>query len=307
MSSLWAIVAVLGVFGAVVLGGVAVQLATQDRRRTASLAARVGPVPDLRERALARSFGERVGEPALRRLRSLGAWITPKGAYRRIEHRLALAGNPASWDVEKVVALRLGGALAGLFGGGVLGGAVRGGLAMPAAVLFGTIGFVLPGAFLGARAAARQKDIRRSLPDTMDLLGISVEAGLGFDAALGHVATAVPGALSEEIGRTLHEMQLGVSRSDALRHLADRTDVDELDSFALAMAQADEFGVSVRGVLRSQSKELRVKRRQRAEAMAMKTPVKLVFPLIFCVLPAIFVVVAGPGVINIARSFFGLG
>jgi tight adherence protein C len=141
------------------------------------------------------------------------------------------------------------------------------------------------------------------MPDTIDLLTIAVEAGLGFDAALAHVRRRVPGPLSDEIGRMLQEIQLGVSRPDALRNLAARTDVDELRAFTLAMVQADQYGISIANVLRSQSKELRVKRRQRAEEKAQKVPTKLLFPLIFCILPAMFIVLLGPGAIKVINSF----
>ena len=140
----------------------------------------------------------------------------------------------------------------------------------------------------------------------MDLLTISVEAGLGFDAALAHVRRNVPGPLSDEFARMLQEMQLGVSRVDAFRHLSDRTDVDELRAFVLAMIQADVFGVSIAKVLRAQAKELRVKRRQRAEEKAQKLPVKLLFPLLFGILPSMFVVIVGPGVIRMLHSFLGI-
>jgi tight adherence protein C len=139
----------------------------------------------------------------------------------------------------------------------------------------------------------------------MDLLTISVEAGLGFDAAMAQVVRNVDGPLSQEIARMLHELQLGVSRADAFRKLADRTDVEELRGFVVSMIQANKFGVGVANVLRAQARELRQKRKQRAEQKAMQTPVKILFPLIFCVLPSLFVVVLGPGVIRIFNSFFG--
>src|SRR5207237_5061630 len=151
------------------------------------------------------------------------------------------------------------------------------------APIFGAlVGYLVPGAGLGQKAINRQEAIRMALPDTMDLLTVSVEAGLGFDAALAHVRKNVPGALSDEIGRMLQEMQLGVSRSVALRALAARSEVDELKAFVLAVVQADAFGISISKVLRAQARELRVKRRQRAEEKAIKVPVKLLFPLIFC-------------------------
>jgi tight adherence protein C len=141
----------------------------------------------------------------------------------------------------------------------------------------------------------------------LDLLTISVEAGLGFDSALLHVTKNVPGPLAQEIGRMLHEMQLGVSRVDAFRHLGDRTSVDELRGFIIAMVQADVLGVSIGKVLRAQAREHRVRRRQKAEERALKIPVKLLFPMIFCILPLIMIVVAGPAVIKIFHSLLGPG
>jgi tight adherence protein C len=137
-------------------------------------------------------------------------------------------------------------------------------------------------------------------------LTISVEAGLSLNAAIAQVVRNVPGVLSSEFARMLQEIQLGVPRSDAFRHLAERTDVDELNAFALAMIQADIFGVSIASVLRTQAAQLRIKRRQAIEAKAQQTPVKIVFPLVLCVLPALFVVIVGPGAIQIFNSFINL-
>jgi len=170
--------------------------------------------------------------------------------------------------------------------------------------LLAFIGYMFPVSVVDRKGRKRQEEIRRSLADTIDLLAISVEAGLAFDAALLHARRTIRGPLSEEIGRMLHEMQLGARRVDAMRHLADRTDVEELRSFVLAMVQADVFGVSIANILRSQSQELRTKRRQRAEERAMKMPVKLVFPMVVCCLPALLVVVVGPGIIRIAQNLF---
>jgi tight adherence protein C len=139
----------------------------------------------------------------------------------------------------------------------------------------------------------------------MDLLTISVEAGLGFDSALAQVVKHVPGPLTEEISRMMQEVQLGATRGEAFRHLGERSNVEELKSFVLAMVQADIFGISVSKVLRAQAKELRTRRRQRAERTAMQIPVKILFPMILCVMPALFIVVIGPGAIRIAESFAG--
>jgi tight adherence protein C len=195
----------------------------------------------------------------------------------------------------------------GLVGGLALGSLlpVSGFLKVGTVALFTLLGYTIPGAALSARASKRQKEIRKALSDTMDLLTISVEAGLGFDSALAQVVRNVPGPLSQEIARTLQEMQIGVSRIDALRHLSDRTEVDELDGFVLSMIQADKYGVGVAAVLRAQSTELRQKRRQRAEETAQKVPLKLLFPTIFLVLPALFIVILGPGAIKVYETFFG--
>ena len=163
-------------------------------------------------------------------------------------------------------------------------------------------GFVAPDSMLNRRVEERQREILRTLSDTLDLLTISVEAGLSLNAAIAQVVQNVPGVLSSEFARMLQEIQLGVPRSDAFRQLAERTDVDELNAFALAMIQADVFGVSIASVLRTQAEQLRIKRRQAAEAKAQQTPVKIVFPLILCILPALFVVIIGPGAIQIINN-----
>ena len=168
------------------------------------------------------------------------------------------------------------------------------------------VGFIVPDSVLNSRVEDRKKEILRTLSDTLDLLTISVEAGLSLNAAIAMVVRNVPGVLSSEFARMLQEIQLGVPRSDAFRHLSERTDVDELNAFALAMVQADIFGVSIASVLRTQAAQLRIKRRQAIEAKAAQTPVKIVFPLIICVLPALFVVIIGPGAIQIFQSFSAL-
>jgi tight adherence protein C len=308
-SPLLFLIGLLGTFSAVVLFGWAYGLAQGERQRAVRLLeAQMDPVAsNLREQELARPFAERVLQPLLQVSGSLGRRLTPFDARKRIQKKLVLAGLPERWDVEKVAAFKLLGVIAA--------GAV--GLLMATSdnstplrtlgitALLAYIGFVGPDVIIGGKIKERQEAIRRALPDTMDLLTISVEAGLGFDAALAQVMNNVPGPLSMEIARMLQEVQLGVSRIDALRHLGERTDVDELDSFVLSMIQADVFGVSVAKVLRAQAKELRTKRRQRAEEKAMQVPVKILFPLIFCVMPALFVVILGPGAIRIFTEFFG--
>jgi len=165
------------------------------------------------------------------------------------------------------------------------------------------LGFFGPNAWLQRKIDDRAHTMLRALPDVLDLLVISVEAGLGFDSALSRVVATVPGPLSEEFFRMLQETRVGVSRRDAMRHLMDRTDLDELRSFMLAMIQAEAFGVTIARVLRVQADEMRVKRRQRAQEKAFAAPVKLVFPLVFCIFPALFIVLLGPAAIQIGTAF----
>lgn len=291
--------------GLLVLG---VQLSLTRRRRAVELLeTQLGrSIPVSREEDLSRSFRERALLPALGTLGALGTRLTPLGMRKRIARKLVLAGSPAAWSADKVAAIKVLGTGTGLVLGWLVATALgfEGLPYVGALVLFGGIGTLIPGAALDIKARTRQELIRRALPDTMDLLTISVEAGLGFDAALSQVVKSTEGPLAHEIARMLQEMQVGVSRVDSLRSLADRTDVDELRGFTLAMIQADQFGVSISKVLRSQANVLRTKRRQRAEEKAMKVPVKLLFPLIFCILPSMFIVLIGPAAIRISQNFF---
>jgi tight adherence protein C len=262
---------------------------------------------DLRTKELTEPFFDRVVVPLVGDLGRAAKQITPLGMRQRIARKLVLAGSPAGMDADKVAALKvfgcIGGALVG-FGLAALAGAPKM-ILISGGVFGGLFCYLIPGAGLGQKAIHRQDAIRRALPDTIDLLTVSVEAGLGFDAAMAHVRKNVPGPLSDEIGRMLQEFQLGVPRSDALRSLSQRSDVEELRAFVLSIVQADIFGISIAKVLRAQARELRIKRRQRAEELAIKVPVKLLFPLIFCILPSMFVVLVGPGVVRIMQTFLG--
>ncbi len=166
-------------------------------------------------------------------------------------------------------------------------------------------GYNGPDLFLYQKAYDRTDKLQRGLPDALDLLTISVESGLGFDAALSHVAKNTEGPLSEEFNRVLQEMQIGRGRSEAMRSLGERATIDDLRSFVSAMVQADAFGIPIGQVLRVQSSEIRVKRRQWAEEQAQKVPVKIMVPLIFCILPCLFIAVLGPAGISIMENFNG--
>ena len=257
---------------------------------------------------LDRPFSERVLSPSANRLVALGRRLTPDDRVQRIRRRLDLAGNPAGWDVDRILAYK---ALFGIVGLVVGVGApllLQLGLLRTVAIaaLVTVLGWTGPSLWLYQKAYNRSEQVRRELPDALDLLTISVEAGLAFDAAVAQVARNSSGPLAEEFFRVLQEMQIGTGRVDALRALGERTDVPELRSFVGAMVQADAFGIPIARVLRVQAKEMRIKRSQRAEEKAQKVPVKILFPLIFCILPSLFVVIMGPAAVNIFRSFSGL-
>jgi tight adherence protein C len=310
-NQVWLALGLLGTFLTIVMLGLVVDMALSSRRRYVSvLRGQVGDTPgsiaNLRNDQLRRSALERLVLPFAGKVISSIGRLTPLDLYGRVNRLIVLAGNPPSLTAERIVAFKIVFAIVGLVAGIAVSSFLpfKGILIVMAVAVFALIGYTAPSAAVAARASKRQKEIRKALSDTMDLLTISVEAGLGFDAALGQVVRNVPGPLSEEISRMLQEMQIGVSRTEALRHLTDRTEVPELDGFVLSMIQADKYGVGVAKVLRAQATELRQKRRQRAEETAQKVPLKLLFPMIFMVLPAMFIVILGPGIIKIYEAFF---
>jgi tight adherence protein C len=309
-NQVWLAVALVGTFMTIFMLGLVVDMALSARRRYVSvLRTHVGDTADsianLRNEQLRRSALERLVLPFAGKVISSITRVTPLDLYGRVNRLIVLAGNPPAFTAERIVAFKIVFGIAGLVVGLMLAQLLpfTGFLKVGVVALLALTGYTIPSAAIAARASKRQKEIRKALSDTMDLLTISVEAGLGFDAALGQVVRNVPGPLSDEISRMLQEMQIGVSRTDALRHLTERTEVPELDGFVLSMIQADKYGVGIAKVLRSQSQELRQKRRQRAEETAQKVPLKLLFPTIFMLLPALFVVILGPGVIKIYESF----
>ncbi|MET0997262.1 MAG: type II secretion system F family protein [Marmoricola sp.] len=253
------------------------------------------------------SFSDRVLFPLLARTQSMGRRLTPEDASERIREKLEKAGNPVGWTVERIMAGKVVGFAAALVIGLVVAAIMGLGFLPTMALVVGAslAGYMAPNLYLYQATFNRSDELARALPDAIDLLTISVESGLGFDAACAQVARNTDGPLSEEFARMLQEMQIGRGRSEALRSMGERSDLPELRSFISAMVQADAFGIPVGQVLRVQSSEIRIKRRQWAEEMAQKVPVKILVPLIFCILPCLFIAVLAPAGINIMDNFSG--
>jgi tight adherence protein C len=286
---------------ALTLGLATIASGADDRRRVqqqlaAIAATRVGGARVLTPVEV--PFGDRVVAPAFALAARVAGRLTPSGFVATMQRKLDVAGNPPAFPVERVLGLKgfgltLGAVLGVLFGSGLF--------TIVLAVALAAAGFYLPDLLVYNAGTKRQQSMAKSLADAMDLLTISVEAGLGFDAALAQVARHTEGPLAGEFMRVLQEMQIGKSRGDAFRALAERTSVPELRAFVSSLTQADAFGIPIANVLREQSKELRVKRRQKAEEKAQKVPVKIMVPLILFIFPVIFIVVLGPA----AAGWFG--
>jgi tight adherence protein C len=263
--------------------------------------------PEEMKRELDAPFADRVLLPLLSRAQGIGRRLTPADANERIREKLDLAGNPVGWTVERVsagkvvgfvIALVVSLMLALVMGLGFL-------ITLGFVVAASLVGYMAPNMYLYQRTYDRTTSMQKSLPDAIDLLTISVESGLGFDSAVAQVARNTEGPLSDEFARMLQEMQIGRGRADALRSMADRTNLPDLRSFVSAMVQADTFGIPIGAVLRVQSSEIRLKKRQWAEEKAQKVPVKILVPLIFCILPCLFIAVLGPAGISIMDNFKG--
>ena len=299
------VLGVVCVAAAITLVALALQPGEGGVTRSLAVLEAMTDAPKELTKELDRDFADRVLDPLRGRALRLGRRITGSDSAARVQRKLDLAGNPSGWTVDRVISgkvLAAGfGLVAGVFVAMVLGLSLVTGTVVAA---LGTVaGFLGPDLFLYQRAYDRTERLRRELPDAIDLMAISVEAGLGFDAAVQQVSRNTEGPLAEEFARMLREMQLGAGRAEALRGLGERTTLDELKSFISAMVQADAFGIPVGQVLRVQSNEMRVKRRQWAEAKAQQVPVKITVPLIFCILPCLFMAVMGPAAIHIMDNF----
>jgi tight adherence protein C len=290
---------------AILLVGSALNTQTQSgvTRSLAVLEAMTNAPTEL-HKELEKSFGDRVLAPLQGRAVAIGRRISGADTAERIRRKLDLAGNPPGWTVDRVLSGKVTGAVVGLVGGLVFQLMLHSPTVKIVVVVGVTVvGFFAPNLYLYQKAHERAERLLKDLPDAIDLLTISVESGLGFDAAVQQVARNTEGPLAEEFSRVLREMQIGQGRADALRAMGERTNVGDLRTFVGAMVQADSFGIPIAQVLRVQSAEMRVKRRQRAEEKAQQVPVKITIPLIFCILPTLFIAVMGPAVLSILDSF----
>jgi tight adherence protein C len=265
---------------------------------------------NLEEMELQQPFTERTLRPFANRLSGSVSRFASSSFSATTEKRLAMAGNPgdlrvADWLGIKAISSVVFAILFFLVFTFLLGtGAVLGLLLGLAGILFG---YIAPEFWLGRRVRARQHAILLQIPDALDLLTISVRAGLGFDAALGKVVEKLIGPLTDEFRRALAEVRMGKARRDALRDIVPRTEVTPLTNFIGAIIQAEQLGVSISKVLQVQSEQLRIERRQRAEQMAAQAPIKMLFPLVGCIFPSLFVVILGPAIILIIKNLAGPG
>jgi len=256
----------------------------------------------LEELELQQPFFDRTLRPLSERLAHIGRRFSSDKKVGRTEKRLAMAGNPADLKTSDFLGLKVVSALA--FAGvaflvfAILMGNFFFGFILT--IVLGVVGFLAPEFWLSRRVKARKKAILLAVPDTLDLLTISVRAGLGFDQALGKVTEKMKGPLPDEYRRALAEIRVGKARRDALRDIVARTEVPALTNFIGAIIQAEQLGVSISKVLQVQSEQLRIERRQRAEEMAAKAPIKMLFPLVGCIFPSLFIVILGPALILIA-------
>jgi tight adherence protein C len=302
------LIVAVAVFASLALVLIAVMGQADERATVRESLRRIGDFESeatLREQELSDPVLQRVFMPVGRSFIDVGRRFTPGGYVEKARRKLLIAGRGHPEAVDRFLAVRVltialipvwfflaffvlpldGMAPLGVF------------------ALLGFASFAGPDAWLNREMADRQHQIRVKLPDILDLLVISVEAGLGFEQALDRTVGAVPGPLSDEFNRMLGEVRAGATRADAMRALDSRTDVPEVRSFVLAILQADTFGVSIGRVLRSQAEEMRIKRRQLAQEEAQKAPVKMLIPMVFCIFPALFVVIIGPAIINIYQNF----
>lgn len=268
-----------------------------------------GEMPDLRELELSQPFSERIIIPLARKLGDIATRFTPQNATNSIARKLELAGASPHIDPSMILALQF---IVGVVFAGIIFlfsslGSANWPMSrvVPLSLVFGILGFYFPQLYLSSKINRRQKEIRKALPDALDLLTICVEAGLGFEAAMAKVAQKWQSELSLAFARAIQEIQLGKVRREALRDMADRIDLPEMTSFVAAVIQSEALGVSMAKVLRIQSDQMRIKRRQLAEEEAHKAPLKMLIPMTLLIFPSLIIVLMTPALLNLLRSPLG--
>lgn len=251
---------------------------------------------------------DRILKPLMEVTSSKMGRLLPQKGIDNIEKRLIIAGSPGNLGPHEFISIQIALCVIFAVGGAFLVhlldfGYIRTGLG---GALFALLGYNLPKLYLKNKTQQRQKDIQRNLPDVIDLLTVSVEAGLGFDSAIAKVTTKIKGEIAREFTIVLKEIKMGKARRDALKDMVSRTQVDDLSNFIGAVVQADQLGVSMGNMLRIQSGQMRVNRRQRAEEKAMKAPIKMLFPMVFFIFPCIFIVLLGPALIKLIKMFISM-
>jgi tight adherence protein C len=292
-----------------VAGYMVAEAVTAPARERETLVKRAGQYGRLRlsPTSRQRSFHERVTAPAGERLAGFVLRTNPKATLETVNAKLMSAGlgrtiSPTGFLASKAVLALVGLTVCAIFGGafaGPLGGFLFGicGLAL---------GFIAPDMVVGSKARRRKERIRSELPDALDLLAVSVEAGLGFDGALARITERSKGPLLEELSIVLHEMRIGESRIQALKNFAERLDMPETTSFARSIIQAEQLGMALGRILRVQASDSRQKRQMWAEEKAMKAPIKMLFPTVIFIFPAMFIVILGPAMLQLLKLFKGI-
>jgi tight adherence protein C len=300
----------LGVFAAIFLVLTAIGVFTNEARgvgKSLAVMQAFSAAPTDMRNEMEPTFQDRVLDPLVGKTLNLGKKLTPADHSERIRQKLEIAGNPPGWTVDRVTSLKFIGFVVALVIGLVVTMLFSLSLLPTLAVcmVLAVLGYMSPNLYLYQKGYDRTQKMQRALPDALDLLTISVESGLGFDAALAQVARNTEGPLAQEFARVLQEMQIGMGRGAAMRALGERTHVPEVKGFVSSMVQADALGIPIAQVLRVQSREIRTKRRQRAEEQAQKVAIKILVPLIFCILPCLFIAVLGPAAISMYTAFAG--
>lgn len=304
----WIIIGVIIIGGAAALVIIGLRESSSEDPLQARLAefAERGEVVSLEEIELSQPITERVIYPMARKFGELAIRFTPQNALQTTAHKLELAGSPRGidptifWASRFLAAILIGGLFLFLFS--ISAETWPWSRKLILASVFVALGFYLPELLLKSRIQRRQKEIRRAMPDALDLLTICVEAGLGFDGAMQKVYEKWDNELGRAFGRVLREIQLGKLRREALRDMADRMGIPEMTSFVAAVIQSEQLGVSMAKVLRIQSDQMRIKRRQLAEEEAHKAPIKMLIPMALLIFPSICIVLMTPALLMLARS-----